>query len=374
MSIGLPGRPNVEAVSRAGMVLDRAAGEFERCGYTLQSRRIAFDHWDLGFGALENSERAEILEIVDASCVEHRVDFCSIGLARQPAHIAQMGQILGETSRLNAGADIGGSGCGVSRPSISAASEVVLYLSTSTSDGLGNFRFGAGSCLEPGTPYFPGSYHDGRGTCFSIGLENSDLLVEAFTGAATLDVAEQRLEKLLAAWCREFSKAVETVASAIGVPFRGLDTSIAPSLKPEDSIVEAFDRLGIRFGGPGTLAACAAVTRAVKSLPISRVGYCGIMLPVLEDAGLAKGSGERRFGITDLLAYSSVCAVGVDMVPIPGDVPAADLDKLLLDVATVSVRLNKPLLARLLPVKGKRAGDATNFTSPYLCNAKVMAI
>ncbi|HYT36776.1 MAG TPA: DUF711 family protein [Ktedonobacteraceae bacterium] len=44
---------------------------------------------------------------------------------------------------------------------------------------------------------------------------------------------------------------------------------------------------------------------------------------------------------------------------------------LLCDVATLALRLNKPLSARLFPVPGKKAGQRTEFTSPYLTNTLV---
>ncbi|HZD94138.1 MAG TPA: DUF711 family protein [Candidatus Sulfotelmatobacter sp.] len=49
------------------------------------------------------------------------------------------------------------------------------------------------------------------------------------------------------------------------------------------------------------------------------------------------------------------------------------LCNLLLDVASLSTKLNgKPLSARIVPVPGKRAGEETEFDSPYLCNSRVM--
>jgi uncharacterized protein (UPF0210 family) len=40
-------------------------------------------------------------------------------------------------------------------------------------------------------------------------------------------------------------------------------------------------------------------------------------------------------------------------------------------VTTLAMRLNKPLSARLFPVPGKKAGERTEFTSPYLTNTLV---
>ena len=44
------------------------------------------------------------------------------------------------------------------------------------------------------------------------------------------------------------------------------------------------------------------------------------------------------------------------------------LARIIGDVATLSVKWNKPLSARLLPVAGKAAGRATEFTDPHLLN------
>ena len=152
------------------------------------------------------------------------------------------------------------------------------------------------------------------------GLKNSGLLVEAFRGASTHEMAMDRLENSLNAFYRGVVDDANKISSEIEVPFKGLDTSVVPSLQPEESITLAFKARGIEFGAPGTLALCGVITSAVKSSSVPKVGYCGIMLPVMEDVGLAKASDQNRFGIIDLLAYSSVCGVGLDMVPVAGDI------------------------------------------------------
>lgn len=43
-----------------------------------------------------------------------------------------------------------------------------------------------------------------------------------------------------------------------------------------------------------------------------------------------------------------------------------------LDVASLALRLHKPLSARLFPVPGKQAGERTEFSSPYLTNTLVL--
>jgi uncharacterized protein len=43
-------------------------------------------------------------------------------------------------------------------------------------------------------------------------------------------------------------------------------------------------------------------------------------------------------------------------------------------VATLAVRLNKPLSARLFTVPGKQVGDSVEFTDLLLCPSKVMSL
>ena len=104
-------------------------------------------------------------------------------------------------------------------------------------------------------------------------------------------------------------------------------------------------------------------------------GYSGLMLPPCEDAGLAARAAEAKtYRVHDLLSYSAVCGLGLDTVPVPGDVTEAKLAALLLDVAALAFRLNKPLTARVFPVPGKAAGEMTSFANPFLCDTRVFEV
>jgi len=61
----------------------------------------------------------------------------------------------------------------------------------------------------------------------------------------------------------------------------------------------------------------------------------------------------------------------VDAVPLPGDISLHDLENIIADMASLAVKWHKPLSARLLPVTGKKAGEMTEFGSPYLVNIKI---
>ncbi len=98
------------------------------------------------------------------------------------------------------------------------------------------------------------------------------------------------------------------------------------------------------------------------------------MLPILEDSRLAKRWSEGRVSLSALLSYSAVCGTGLDTIPLPGDITVEQLDMILADVATLSVKWKKPLSARLLPVKGKGPGELTEFDDPFLVNAIIQPV
>ncbi len=50
------------------------------------------------------------------------------------------------------------------------------------------------------------------------------------------------------------------------------------------------------------------------------------------------------------------------------------LTAILLDVAALAVRLDKPLTARLMPLPGLAAGDHVRFDFPYFADSRVMSV
>jgi len=99
----------------------------------------------------------------------------------------------------------------------------------------------------------------------------------------------------------------------------------------------------------------------VQSVPVKRTGYSGLMVPVLEDNVLAKRWAEGTYTVDSLLAYSAVCAGGLDTIPLRGDISEDQLARMLGDVASLAFKWQKPLAARLLPVPGAKPGDKTSF-------------
>ena len=348
------------------MIAAVAAG-LEASGWTIQTRRVSFTRPDPEF------DLADVVELEQA-CAAADVGFCNLGAVLDPAELTRLAPVLIEAERLCLsilGAEPGGE----LRPeAIRAGATMMRRLALETEGGLGNFRFGVGFCVGPGAPFFPIAYADPeRSPGLSIGTENSDLLVEAFANAPA-DPPASLFHTLWDA-LGPLEREAEALTEAAGCRYIGIDPSIAPALEPEASIARAFASLGVEIGGPGTVALCGQITACLRALPLAgKPGFAGLMLPVLEDQGLARALDEGRLGLADLLACASVCGVGLDTIPVAGDTPVETLEAVLRDLGTVAVKQDKPLAGRLLLAPGVGPGERTRFDSPHLCNAATLRL
>jgi uncharacterized protein (UPF0210 family) len=264
---------------------------------------------------------------------------------------------------------------GIHLGAIRRVAQIVHEIAHSTELGFGNLRLAMLANVGPHAPFFPAAYHDGGPPAIALATESADLAVAAFAQAGSLDEARARLVAAIEAEAARIVAAVEPLAGQHGYRFPGLDFSLAPFPEEARSIGAAVERLGVdRFGAPGTLFVASLLTDCLRQARFPHCGFNGLMLPVLEDATLAARSRKRLFMVNDLLLYSAVCGTGLDTVPLPGDVSEDELGGILLDVATLALRLDKPLTARLMPIPGARAGDLTAFDFEYFANGRVLDV
>ncbi|MFQ5595892.1 MAG: DUF711 family protein [Anaerolineae bacterium] len=363
--------------------LATAQAAFEDAGYEVQTTRIATQPIDFLVGDSGAALR-DVAGRVHEMCAARGFGFVSLGPINSWGDVVLaevLPEVLAAHDTLNASIGLlssgqtssRGSARGVDEPACRAAAQVISRLAHETPGGIGNFRFAATAGCPPGIPFFPSAYHDHGAPTLAIGLESADLVEEAFAGAHRLVDAGERLTALFDRALAPVARLGENLAERFGWRYLGIDLSPAPL--GEVSIARAFEALGLGlFGEAGTLSIVAMTTQALERVNVKSCGFSGLMFPVLEDAGLGQRNAEGRFDIQDLLLYSTVCGTGLDTVPIPGNTPASRIERLLYDVAALSLRLDKPLSARLFPVSGKKAGDMTTFDSPYLTNTTVMEL
>jgi hypothetical protein len=265
---------------------------------------------------------------------------------------------------------------GISLQAIKACAKIIQQASTITPDGFANLRFAALANVKAGAPFFPAAYHTGDAPAFAIAVEAADLAVDAFAGQRTMDDGRRALISEITKHGQAIARVAQSLITNHQSPtFTGIDFSLAPFPNDSHSLGRAVENMGVpKIGLHGSLAAAAILTEAVDRADFPHTGFSGFMQPVLEDSVLAQRAAEGVLTVKDALLYSAVCGTGLDTVPLAGDVTAEQMVPLLLDLSTLAMRLDKPLTARLMPVPGKRAGDATEFDFGFFANSRVMAL
>ena len=254
--------------------------------------------------------------------------------------------------------------------------EIIQKTSTISPDGFANLRFAALANVDAGVPFLPAAYHRaGTHPSYAIAVECADVVLAGFKGQASLETARKNVINQLQENAEKLVNLIISVERYSDFDFMGFDFSPAPF--PEDwcSLAGAIEAVGgTHVGTAGSLAAAAVVADMLDRGDWKRAGFNGLMLPVMEDSVLAARAASGELSVRDMLLYSTVCGTGLDTVPLAGDTPADEIAALLMDVGALAVRLGKPLTARLMPLPGKKAGDAIHFDFGFFADSRVMPL
>lgn len=375
MNTGWP--PDEAKIAAAGKFLAHAKSLYEAEGYTVQTTRLATTPFSRTLGLDMIGLTPRLATRISKAIAEAGIEYASLGPA-MPDVLESYDMI---PDAIEAAENIFFSGemaslqKGVSVEAVRACAQVIVKTAKLTADGFSNLRFAALANVPAGSPFFPAAYHDNDAPAFALAVESADLAVQAFANAETLEDGRKALIEQLETHGRQLAYLGSTFKYQYSIRFGGIDFSLAPFPETTQSLGTAFEQIGApQTGLHGSMAAAAILTEAIDRADFPRTGFSGLMMPVLEDANLAKRAAEGSLTIKDLLLYSAVCGTGLDTVPLPGDVTADQIAALLLDVAVLAVRLNKPLTARLMPIPGKKAGDPSNFDFGFFANSKVMPL
>jgi uncharacterized protein (UPF0210 family) len=355
-------------------VLRAAKVEFEKHGYEVESVRIVTQPLpELIQGQSDAEALAFLKALDDLSVKENFLPNVGPGMMHDedgPRAMRLLAQALSTLPNIEASAIIAGED-GIHWKVIEQSAALVHYVTDHSPNSQGNFNFTATAMLKPNGPFYPGAYHTGAGKQFAVGFEGANVVKEVFTrthGNFNESVAE--LTKQLTLHAKVAEAIGNQIAAAKGWTFLGVDPTPAPLA--DVSIGAAIETYtGAKFGSSGTMTAALIITTAVKAVPVKQIGYSGLMVPVMEDKLLAQRWAEGTYNTDSLLAYSAVCGTGLDTIPLPGDISEAQMGKIFGDVAALAWKWHKPLSARLQPVKGKKAGEMTSFSDPYLFNTKL---
>lgn len=370
-----PGWPVDESkMQAAGGFLSEAKQAFESAGYEVQTTRLA----TTPFSRMPGKQIEKVpyyAQAMETILAQIDVVYASLGPAFPdvPGSYEIIPEAIAKTKNIFFSGMLTDSRNGISLTAVRACADVIIRCAQLSADGFSNLRFAALANVPPGAPFFPAAYHGANRPAFAIATEAAVLAVKAFHGQRSLATGRKQLTGALEENGKALTSVSEGLARQFKVAFGGIDFSLAPFPTEERSLGRAVENMGIsRIGTHGSLAAAAILTEAVERARFPHAGFSGFMQPVLEDAVLAQRAAGGTLTIKDLLLYSAVCGTGLDTVPLPGDTTSEQVAPLLLDLAALAVRLDKPLTARLMPIPGKKAGDPTDFEFAYFSNSKVM--
>jgi len=368
---------NAKSLKVAGDFLKTAQPAFVNAGFEVQSARLA----SVPFSMLIPQEQYHAIpgfaQQLEAASSDQGYAYVSLGPAMPDIieSYATIPEALASTQDVFFSGSMTTPKGSVSLQAVHECAGIIQRASGISPDGFANLRFAALANVPPGSPFFPAAYHQGGEPSFALATEAADLAVTAFSEASSLEEARRNLVRSMEAHAGRLERVARSLESQTRIRFGGIDFSLAPFSSEDRSLGAAMERLGLPMVGKhGSLASAAILADTIDQANFTRAGFSGLMLPVLEDAILAQRVAQGSLQVMDLLLYSAVCGTGLDTIPLPGDTSTEQLTAVLLDLASLSSRLDKPLTARLMPIPGKKAGDPTGFDFAFFANSCIMPL
>jgi uncharacterized protein (UPF0210 family) len=382
-----------EKILRLAGSLVKTGREIEvEYGIPIINKRIAVTPISLVAAASEEENYTPFAKVLDETAVELGVDFVGgfsalvqKGLSSGDRRlIASIPEALSSTERVCASVNAASTKSGINMDAVAFMGGVIKETAERTGDrdGLGCTKLVVFCNAPEDNPFMAGAFHGpGEGECcLNVGVSGPGVIkaaLETHRGASFDELAEV-IKKTAFKITRMGQLVGMEAAKRLGVPFGILDLSLAPTPAVGDSVARILEEMGLESAGaPGTTAALAMLTAMVKKggvMASTHVGgFSGAFIPVSEDEGMVAAVRSGVIGLDKLEAMTSVCSVGLDMIALPGDTPAATISAIIADEMAIGMVNQKTTAVRVIPVPGKTAGDWAEFGG-LLGGAPVMGI
>jgi uncharacterized protein (UPF0210 family) len=303
------------------------------------------------------------------------------------ALIEALPRALAETQRVCASVNVATTKAGINMDAVLLMARAIKQAAalTADQDGLACAKLCVFANIPEDMPFMAGAYL-GVGVAdavINVGVSGPGVVKRAIernldNGPMTLGNIAEVIKRTACKVTRVGELIGREVAKELGVRFGVVDLSLAPTPTVGDSIGEIFQALGLsQIGVPGSTAALAMLNDAVKkggAFASSHVGgLSGAFIPVSEDLNIANAAHKGFLSLEKLEAMTSVCSVGLDMVPVPGDITEECLAGMIADEMAVGMINAKTTATRIIPVPGKKAGDSVYFGG-LLGEARIMPV
>ncbi|MCK5836400.1 MAG: PFL family protein [Desulfobacula sp.] len=368
----------------------------DKYGIQVVNKRISISPIALVGACFSSDQMVEIAQELNDIARQVHIDFIGgfsalveKGIAPgDKALIEALPQALAQTQRVCASVNVATTRAGINMDAVLAMARTIKKAAalTSDEDGLACAKLCVFCNIPQDMPFMAGAYL-GVGVSdavINVGVSGPGVVKRAIEknleGQPNLNLGDiaEIIKKTACKVTRVGELIGREVAQNLAIKFGVVDLSLAPTPTVGDSIGEIFQALGLTaIGVPGSTAALAMLNDAVKkggAFASSHVGgLSGAFIPVSEDLNIAHAAANGFLSIEKMEAMTAVCSVGLDMVPIPGDISVECLAGIIADEMAIGMINSKTTATRLIPVPGKKAGDKVYFGG-LLGEAKIMNI
>ncbi|MCL2884492.1 MAG: PFL family protein [Oscillospiraceae bacterium] len=298
--------------------------------------------------------------------------------------IAAIPEALAATEHVCASVNVGSTRAGIHMDAVALMGETVRRAAELTADRgcVGAAKLVVFCNAPEDNPFMAGAFHGpGEPDCvINVGVSGPGVVRAALAkmGEGDLTAVADIVKRTAFKITRMGQLIAREASRRLDVPFGIVDLSLAPTPAVGDSVAHILEEMGLeQCGTHGTTAALALLNDAVKKggvMASSHVGgLSGAFIPVTEDAGMIDAARSGCLTLEKLEAMTAVCSVGLDMVVLPGDTPAATIAAIIADEAAIGMVNNKTTAVRVIPAVGKQVGDELYFGG-LLGEGPVMAV
>ena len=282
--------------------------------------------------------------------------------------IQSIPEALAETEFVCSSVNIGSTRAGINMDAVKLMGETIKQTAESSDMGCAKLVVFANAVED--NPFMAGAFHGvGEADCeINVGVSGPGVVKRALekVKGESFDVVAETVKKTAFKITRMGQLVGQIASERLHVPFGIVDLSLAPTPAVGDSVALILEEMGLEaVGTHGTTAALALLNDAVKKggvMACNHVGgLSGAFIPVSEDAGMIKAVEEGYLNLEKLEAMTAICSVGLDMIAIPGDIPAETIAAMIADEAAIGVINHKTTAVRIIPAKDKKVGDSVEF-------------
>ena len=288
------------------------------------------------------------------------------------ALIESIPEALSVTDHVCSSVNIGSTKTGINMDAVAMMGKIVRRAAEVTADRdcIGAAKLVVFCNAPEDNPFMAGAFH-GPGepdSVINVGVSGPGVVSAAIQKAGNCNITEVAdiIKKTAFKITRVGQLIAYEASKRLDVPFGIVDLSLAPTPAVGDSVAHILEAMGLQsVGAPGTTATLALLNDAVKKggvMASSHVGgLSGAFIPVTEDAGMIDAARSGALTIEKLEAMTAVCSVGLDMIVVPGDLPAESISGIIADEAAIGMVNSKTTAVRLIPAIGKKVGEELNF-------------